>query len=61
MNLDVTSILLLLNTLKKKVSLIYFFEVLDTQSSQILAQSHDTKVVGYCMKFRHIFHCILVS
>ena len=37
------------NILNKMVSQIYFFELLDTQSSQVLTQPHDTKVVGYCM------------
>ena len=49
MNLDITCILLLLNILNKKGSQIYFFEVLNPQFSQVLMQSHDTKVVGYCI------------
>ena len=45
MNLDITCILLLLNIL---ISQIYFFEVLNTQFSQVFMQPHDTKVVDYC-------------
>ena len=36
MNLDVTCILLLLNTLNKKVLQIYFFQIVYTQASQVL-------------------------
>ena len=53
MNLDVTCILLLPNILHKKVSQIYFFfQVLYTQSSQVVKQSYETKVVGYCTIFQ---------
>ena len=50
MNLDGTCILLLLSTFNEKISQICFFHVLSfSQSSQVLKQSHETKVVGYCM------------
>ena len=52
MNLDVTCILLLPNILHKKVSLIYFFQVLYAQSFQAVKQSYETKVVGYCTIFQ---------
>ena len=58
MNLDVTCILLLLNILNKKVLQVYFFEVLDTQSSQVLMQSQGTKAVGYCMIFSDMFFIV---
>ena len=50
----------LLNILNKKVSQINAFEVLDTQTSQVLTQSHDTKAVGYCMIFQICFSLHLV-
>ena len=52
MNLDGTCILLLLITLNKKVSQIYLFQVLYTQSSQVLKPFRETKVVGYWMMFQ---------
>ena len=55
MNLDVTCILLLPNILHKKVSQIYFFQVLYTQSFQVVKQSYETKVVGYCTIFQTFF------
>ncbi len=45
----------------KKVSQIYFFKVLYTQSSQLLRQSHEVKLVGYCMIFHPQFSLHLLQ
>ena len=63
MNLDVTCILLVLNTLNKKVSQIYssfFSQFIYTQSSQVLKQPHETRIVRYCIIFQTGFLLYLV-
>ena len=51
MNLDITCIIYiaLAKYLEQEGIANLLFEVLDTQPSQVLMQSHDTKVVGYCV------------